>query len=338
MVTVSLICPIYNEGKFISSFIESVLRQDYPKSNTEVLLLDGMSTDNTREIISDYTAKYEYIKMLDNPQHVVPYSLNKGIRMSKGDVVVRLDAHCVYPDNYVSRLVDELYRLDADNVGGVWNTIPANDSIKCIAIALASSHPFGVGGSEHKIGAKRTKLVDTVPFGCYKREVFDRIGLFDEELTRNQDDELNARLINNGGKIYLVPDVVITYTARDSMQKMRKMYYQYGLYKPLVNKKLGKPATVRQFFPALFVMGVMVGLPFCFVSDVFAVIYIVIAAVYWLLGLCIGISKAKKFKRLALAVYIPWTFFNVHMSYGIGYLVGIYKIMTNRKFNVQFNR
>ena len=263
--TVSIICPVFNEEKYIEACIVSILEQDYPKEAMEVLFIDGNSTDNSTGIIKRYTAQYSFLKLLNNPERIVPYALNKGLEAAKGEVIMRLDAHCTYPTNYISELVRYLYQLNADNVGGVWNTQPAKDTPICQAIAFASSHPFGVGGSMHKIGASKIMETDTVPFGCYKREIFDKTGLFDTDLVRNQDDEFNGRLLNLGGKIYLIPQVIINYTARDTLCKMRKMYYQYGLYKPLVNKKLGAPATVRQFIPILFLLGLTIGGVVCMI-------------------------------------------------------------------------
>lgn len=335
---VSVVLPIYKEEKFIEKCILSILGQDYPKDRLELIFVDGMSPDRTREIVLEYSKKYPFIRLLDNPQKVVPYALNKGIKNAKGDVIIRLDGHCDYPANYISVLVKYLFQLKADNVGGIWNTLPARETDECYAIAIGSSHPFGVGGSEHKIGLKEIKQTDTVPFGCYKREVFDRIGYFDEQLTRNQDDEFNARLINNGGKIYIIPELVINYTSRDSMEKMRQMYYQYGLFKPLANKKLGAPATIRQFFPGLFVAGLVLGgILSCF-SKVILTLYLAVIAFYIGIGLYIGICSAIKYKRPALVLYMPYTFFNIHISYGIGYIKGIYKVLFNKKFDVKTNR
>ena len=335
---VSVVLPIYKEEMFIEKCILSVLAQDYPKDRLELIFVDGMSPDRTREIIQEYASKYSFIHLLDNPQRIVPFALNKGIKFSKGDVIIRLDGHCDYPTNYISILVKYLFDLDADNVGGVWCTLPAKDTTECHAIAIGSSHPFGVGGSEHKIGSKEIKRTDTVPFGCYRREIFDRIGFFDEDLIRNQDDEFNARLINHGGKIFIIPELVINYTSRDSMQKMRKMYYQYGLFKPLVNRKLGAPATIRQFFPGLFVTGLVLGgLLSCF-SKTICCIYLSVVALYLLIGIVIGVRKAFSHHKPALVWYMPYTFFNIHISYGIGYLTGLYKVLFNKRFEVQVNR
>lgn len=336
--TVTVVCPIYNEGKYIDGFIRSVLQQDYPAEMLVILLVDGMSVDNTRDISNHYSEKYSNIHLVDNPDKTVPYALNKGISMAHSDVIIRMDAHCTYPSHYISRLVEQLYLLDADNVGGVWNTLPAKNTVECLSIAIASSHPFGVGGSTHKIGATHIMKVDTVPFGCYKRELFDRIGLFDYDLIRNQDDEFNARIIKNGGSIYIIPDVIIDYTARDCMRKMRNMYYQYGLFKPLVNKKLGSPATLRQFFPALFLVGLVAGLVLSFFSSLIAVLYVLVLALYFGIGLSVGLRKAFAYHCAGLVLYIPYTFLNIHISYGWGYIKGLQKLFRHKNFNVNTNR
>jgi glycosyltransferase involved in cell wall biosynthesis len=335
---ISVICPTYNEEKYIAQCIESTIAQDYPLSKIELLFVDGRSSDNTRDIIIEYQKKYDFIKLLDNPHKIVPYAMNIGINQASGKFIIRIDAHATYPTYYFSELIKYIQSLNADNVGGVWNTLAANDSTECRSIAIASSHKFGVGNSQHKVGAKQIIETDTVPFGCYRRDVFNRIGLFDEELVRNQDDEFNARLINSGGKIFLIPDIVINYTARDTLKKMSTMYYQYGLFKPLVNKKLRKPATVRQFFPALFLTGLFWGAIVSFFSSLLMTIFFVIIVIYLATGISIGIEKAKQQADIKLIYYLPFTFFIIHASYGWGYIIGYYKVFCNKKINVKTNR
>ena len=335
---VSVICPVFNEEKFIEACIVSIIEQDYPQDAMEVLFVDGRSTDNTVNIIRRYMEQYHFLKLLDNPNRVVPHALNIGLEAAKGEVIMRLDGHCTYPTNYISELVKYLYLLNADNVGGVWNTQPAKDTPVCQAIALASSHPFGVGGSMHKIGASKIMETDTVPFGCYKREVFEKTGPFDTDLVRNQDDEFNGRLQNMGGKIYLIPQVIINYTARDTLCKMRKMYYQYGLFKPLVNKKLGAPATIRQFFPLLFLLGLVIGGICSFFSPFVLHIYTTILMLYLFIGIVVGSMGAIRAHQPLMALLMPYVFFNIHMSYGIGYIVGIFNVICNKPALATHNR
>ena len=333
-----MICPVFNEEKFIEACIMSIIEQDYPQDAMEIIFVDGRSTDHTTDIIRRYMQNYPFMKLIDNPERIVPYALNKGLQEATGEVIMRLDGHCTYPTNYISELVKYLYLLNADNVGGVWNTQPAKDTPICQAIALASSHPFGVGGSMHKIGVSKITETDTVPFGCYKREVFEKTGPFDTDLVRNQDDEFNGRLLNLGGKIFLIPQVIINYTARDTLCKMRQMYYQYGLYKPLVNKKLGAPATVRQFFPLLFLLGLFVGGICSFFSSFILQLYTTILLIYLFVGIVVGCMGAIRTHQPLLVLLMPYVFFNIHMSYGLGYLVGIFSVMRNKSVKVSNNR
>lgn len=331
----SVICPTYNEEKYIAACIDSILAQDYPQEDLEVLFADGMSTDKTRDIIREYMEKYPFIRLLDNPKRIVPPALNIAIKEAKGDIIMRLDAHAIYPTNYFSVLVERLTKLNADNVGGVCRTLPINDTPVCKAIAIASSSPFGMGNSYFRIGADHEMCVDTVPFGCFRRDIFDRIGYFDEDLVRNQDDEFNGRIVKNGGRIFLIPSVVIDYFARDSIKKVAKMFYQYGLFKPLVNKKLGQPATIRQFFPPLFVLGLILGLIVSCFSKLIMVLYILVLCAYLFLAITFGTRSTHNLRILAI---LTATFFTIHVSYGWGYLTGIYKLLFKKSFGAEVNR
>lgn len=331
---VSIICPIYNEEKYIKNCIESILNQDYPSNNFEVIFIDGLSIDNTREIILYYAKSYPNIKLLDNPQKYVPQALNIGIKESTGDIIMRIDAHSTYPKNYISLLVKMLYDLKADNIGVCCKTLPSQNTITSISIAIASSHIFGVGNSKFRIGIKDIVETDTVPFGCYRRSVFDKIGYFDDELIRNQDDEFNGRLKKNGGKIFLIPDIEITYFARNSISKMFMMYYQYGLFKPLVNKKLGSPTTIRQLIPVLFVFFIFGGVLLSIYSHFILITLIIILSIYILISFYFSFEKAYEKKNINLIFYMPLIFFLIHISYGIGYWVGMYNILFKKKFNV----
>ena len=311
---VSVICPVFNEERFIEPCIMSILEQDYPQEYIEVFFIDGNSTDKTRDIVSRYAREYSFIKILDNPKRFVPYALNMGLEVASGEVIMRLDGHCTYPTNYISELVKYLYLLNADNVGGVWNTQPAKNTVICQAIAQASSHPFGVGGSMHKIGT--SKIIET----------------------DNQDDEFNGRLLKLGGKIFLIPQVIINYTARDTISKMCKMYYQYGLYKPLVSKKLGAPATIRQFFPIAFLLWLILGGIGSFFSQFIMCIYLAVLILYTFIGIVVGSMSAIRTHQLLLTLVMPYIFFNIHVSYGIGYMIGIIHLFKNEKYSAKSNR
>lgn len=343
---ISVIVPIFNEEKYIARCIESIVGQDYPKNDLEVLFVDGMSTDRTRAIISEYLVKYPFIRLIDNTQRIVPPAMNIGIKAAKGDVIIRLDAHATFPSCYFSVLVQKLDELQADNVGGICHTLPASNNDVCVAIANVLGSKFGMGNSFFRIGSKKVIEVDTVPFGCFHRELFDRIGYFDEELIRNQDDEFNGRIIKNGGKIYLLPQLVIDYYARDTIGKIYKMFNQYGLFKPLVNKKLGSPTSLRQFFPPCFVLGLFSG-PLCLIPMVFgnscmniiaiymASIYIMVIMLYFLLATYNSFKDTSNLRQVFIQ---DWVFFVVHFSYGLGYLHGYCKLIFNQHFTAKMNR
>ena len=336
---VSLVCPIYNEEKYIGRFIDSILRQSMPHDQMEVLFIDGMSNDNTRSIIQEAIKTHPFIRLIDNPHRTSPYALNIGIKAAHGDCIFRLDAHADYPADYLCALLRYKEELpNAENVGGVCITLPTNDSTKAIAISKVLSSPFGMGNSYFRTGTDNIREVDTVPFGCFSKDLFSRIGFFDTSLIRNQDDEFNGRIIKNGGKIYLIPSIRVNYYARDTIAKTRKMFYQYGLYKPLVNKKLGAPATIRQFFPLMFLIGLVVGGVLSIFSDPLRYIYFAVIALYLFIGLVLGSMSAIRCDRPLLILYMPWVFLNVHLSYGWGYLMGIIKLLCNKSFNAKPNR
>lgn len=339
MIMISVICPIFNEENYISKCINSILELDYPKDDLEILFVDGMSRDKTRAIVTEYAAKFPFIRLIDNPDKVVPHGMNAGIRAAKGDIIVRLDAHCEYPTDYFSKLVRGLKELpNADNVGGVCLTLPCNETDTAYAIAEVLSSSFGMGNSYFRTGAKEVMKVDTVPFGCFRKTIFDKVGLYDLDMVRNQDDELNGRIINAGGSIYLLPSVEIKYYARDKINKVRKMFYQYGLYKPLGNKKLGSPATLRQFVPVLFLLGVVIGGALSCLFEWVRYAYFAVLLLYFGLGAYLGIKSGMKHHRPMLMLLMPYTYLNVHLSYGWGYIKGLYKVTMDKPFSVQANR
>ncbi len=332
---ITILCPTYNESTRITACIESLLLQGLTAETAEVFFIDGMSTDGTRQIIAQYVDKYSYIHLLDNPGHIVPGALNIGIRQAKGDPVFRIDAHATYPETYFKQLTFQSKRLLADNVGGVIITHPAGKNVMARAVALGMSSHFGVGDSFFRTGTPHIRRVDTVPFGCYPKSLFDRIGLFDEDLARNQDDEFNARICKNGGSIYLIPQVKIDYYARESLSKAARMFFQYGLFKPLVNKKLGKISTLRQLIPPLFVAALLTG-TFCAVFFPWAcVLFGVVAALYLLCALAFALSETRS---PAVVAAMPFVFFVFHISYGGGYWCGLYKLLTGASFSVTSTR
>ena len=256
----SVIVPIYNEEKYIAKCIDSILEQDFPKDELEIILADGMSQDCTREIVAKYTAKYPFISLIDNPKRIAPWAMNLAVKEAKGDVIMRLDAHAIYEKNYFSALVRALKVYDADNVGAVCRTDVLNKTPKTLAIREVLSNKFGVGNSTFRTGISGVQEVETVPFGCWKREVFEKYGMYDVRLVRNQDIELNKRIIRGGGRIVIVPDTYCTYFARENYHELAKNNYGNGKWNILTvyYTKEMRSLSVRHFVPLAFVLSLIV--------------------------------------------------------------------------------
>lgn len=315
---VTIVVPCRNEERYIVECLDSILACDYPSDRLEVLVVDGMSDDGTRAVLADYAARNPLVRMLDNPRRITPVALNLAIRAARGEVIVRMDAHVVYPRNYVSRLVAALDEFGADNVGAVLRTLPANQTAMGKAIAIGMSHPFGVGTSYFRIGTDQPRWVDTIAFFCIRRSTFDRVGMFDEELIRHQDGEFNARLIKSGGRILLIPDVVSYYYARATLRQVGRMFYQYGYFKPLVAKKLGRFMTVRQLIPPGFVLGLLVTGVAALLWKPALILFGLVAGSY--AGIVLGSAVQTALKQgpavgAALAAVLPV----IHVSYGVGF-------------------
>jgi len=327
---VTVIVPCRNEVGNIRECLRSILANDYPRDRLEILVADGMSDDGTRQVIEDVSRQCAIVRLLDNPGRTASTGLNAGIVQARGQIIMRMDAHNHYASDYIRQLVGWLEKSGADNVGGVCVTVPANDTPVAQAIAIGMSHRLGVGNSYFRIGVSSPRWVDTVPFGCYRREVFHRIGLFDEELVRNQDDEFNLRLIKHGGRILLVPDVVAYYLGRDTLVNLGRMCYQYGYFKPLVVRKVGRLMTLRQLVPATFLLSLLVTAAAAPWSLVAAAVFAAILGAYAAaIGLCAARTAVARGPRCA--AWLVLVFPVMHFSYAVGYLRGIVDFLVLRR-------
>jgi glycosyltransferase involved in cell wall biosynthesis len=320
---VSVVVPCRNERDHVAPCLASILGNDYPVDRREVVVVDGMSDDGTRDRILEVAATNPAVRLVDNPTRVTPAALNLGIAATTGDIVLRMDAHARYPGDYIRRLVDALEHTGADNVGGVLRTLPGAPGALPEAIAMAMRHPFGIGNAAFRTGVRVPSWVDTVPFGCFRRSLFDRLGGFDPELLRNQDDEMNGRIIRAGGRILLLPDVLVDYFARPSLGKLARMYYQYGYYKPLVVRKLGLVPTARQLVPAALIVALAASaLAAARSPSLGALALAIVAGAY---GLGVGLATGTTWwrTRRAAALLLPVVFPVLHFAYGWGYLRGL---------------
>ena len=315
---VTVVMPIRNEGAFLARSLGSVLAQDYSPDRLEVIVADGMSDDGTREAIDELRGRHPNLVRIDNPQRIVATGLNAAIRRARGEYVVRVDGHTEIAPDYVRRCVEALERTGADNAGGrmtAAGTGPFGE-----AVALATSSPFGVGGARFHY-SEREEWVDTVYLGAWRREVFDRIGVFDEELVRDQDDEFNYRLRASGGRILLTPAVKSLYTVRARPARLWRQYFEYGLWKVRVLQKHPRQMQPRQFVPPAFaatLAALGVASPFS-------------AAARWGLAGVAGAYAAANVaaaasvsrRRPARLPLVSLAFAILHLSYGFGFLTGL---------------
>lgn len=322
----SVVCPLFNEKKYIVSCIESIQKQDYPKDDLEVIFVDGISTDGTREILQEYCKSNANFIMLDNPKHIVPCAMNLAIRQAKGDIILRLDMHAEYATNYFSQLTQKLKELNADNVGCVCNTDVMNKTPKSLAIKAVLSSRFGVGNGSFRIGADKIMEVDTVPFGCFRRDVFDKYGYYDEQLVRNQDIELNKRIAAGGGKILLIPEALCTYYARETYGAIARNNYRNGLWNLLTVKHTRDFASLslRHFVPLIFLLSLVLPPLAALLWWPLAIISVLSLSAYLLILMLVSIKLHKSDKELKIFLLVN-AFIVLHFSYAAGSFVGIFK-------------
>lgn len=322
--SVSIIIPCRNEERAIELCLMSVREQDY-RGIVEILCVDGRSTDKTREIITRIAAEDGRVRLIDNPYRVVPHAMNMGIEAAKGDVIVRLDAHSSYPPDYVRRCVQGLVETGAWNYGGVFvNRVPS-DGVMARTIAALTNHPFGVGNA-HFRHARQRREVDTVPFGCFPREVFKKVGLFDERLVRNQDNELNARIWRAGGRIVLDPSIQIFYQNQGTLRGLLRQAGWTGSWNAITHYLCPHAFRWRHALPGAFALGVMAvaglsaGLLFAGQNGL-ALLALVPLVPYCAAALWAGLALGSK-HGLRVGVLSPLVGFLYHFVYGWGYLWG----------------
>ena len=327
----SVICPIYNEEIYVAHCLDSIQDQDYPKDDLEVLFVDGMSTDRTREIIQSYLPKCPYVRIIDNPDRYVSWAMNRGIDASRGEVIIRIDAHTRYEPNYFSALVRRLYELDAADVGTVCKTDVLHKTPKTLAIREVLCNRFGVGNSVFRTGIDEVREVDTVPFGCWKRETFDKYGRYDVRLIRNQDIELNKRVIRGGGKIYIIPDTFCTYYARETFAGLASNNFANGKWNLLTVWITGKLTSLspRHFVPLLFVLSLLIPL----IVGIFwrPALWVALASLV-AYGVLLGAISFKLAREKQLSFFrLLESFLILHLSYGCGSLMGLLSLTFVKK-------
>lgn len=317
---VSIIMPLLNEEKYLQKTLESLLAQDYCADHLEILCIDGGSDDRTLDILRLCASTHKRFKILSNTGRKTAIGLNIGIRAALGTYIVRVDGHSIYPSDYISTLIRQHRALGAANVGTVCHTRSLNQTIVGRAASFVLSSRFGVGNSRFRIGSRSVEEVDTVPFGCYEREIFSRIGFFDERLHRTEDYEFNQRLRRHGGRIFLLPSPGLTFYTRDSLGELVSKQFGngYGVAETAMFFRLSSSIAWRHLVPLMFV-GYLLCLPIAACVSWLAFLPLVL---YGLVGLGFALKAAARERSLPVGACAAILFPMVHIAYGIGSLTG----------------
>lgn len=322
---VSVIAPCRSEARFIENTLNSILQSDYPAEKIEVLVVDGMSTDGTREIVQKMASQDSRIRLLDNPARIQAAAMNIGIKAAQGDYIARIDCHATYDSSYIRKCIELAERTGAANAGGYWITLPGDDTPVAKAIAAATSNRFGVGKSVHRIGGTEQET-DNVAFGMFKRELFEKTGLYDERLVRNEDPELNHRIRKAGGRVIISPEIKVGYYNRATYRRLWQQAFNNGLwnlYTIWLTGGMGGLAP-RHFVPMVFALGLIT-----FTIGAFSwwpVKWMLLCYILLYLSIAYTFSIRSARQTRTSAILILWTFVVSHVAYGLGSIWAIITI------------
>lgn len=321
LVTAIIVCR--NDARHIGHCLESLVGMDYPKERLEVVVCDGSSKDGTREIVREYAARYPFIRLRDNPKKTLASGWNVGVENASGDLICTLIAHQTYRTDYLSGSLRYLREYDADGVGGAIETVPQTDSAIGRAIAAVWSHPFGVGNSYFRIGTSRPRWVDNIHCGVYRRSVFERVGKYNERLTRSQDADFQSRVRNAGGRLLLVPDVFSTYHTRSRYLSFARYAFVNGFWvvKPLEQGTFLR--SIRHWVPLVFVVALAVLVAWSIVSGLGRIALAAAIVLYLILAVIAGVTVSLRRRDLRYLLLMPLMFATLHFGYGLGAAAGL---------------
>lgn len=329
--TVTVIIPCRNEQRFIGSCLDSILSGDYPPELLEIIVADGMSDDGTREVLQTFANRYTgapSVRTIDNPQKIVSTGLNRAIEQARGEIIVRMDAHTEYATDYIRRCAEVLQETGADNVGGAHRTRASGYLQEAITLAFHS--PFAVGGARsHDVDYEGP--IDSVIYGCWRKKTLLKIGMFDEELVRNQDDELNLRIIRGGGVVYQSAKILSWYQPRASLRALFRQYMQYGYWKVRVIRKHRIPAKWRHLGPGAWVLGLLLlGILSLFLAPA-RMILLLSLTLYFSATLLASLVTCRQPARFKFIPILPVIFSLYHFGYGYGFLRGLVDFIILRR-------
>jgi succinoglycan biosynthesis protein ExoA len=328
MPSVSIIIPCFNEQATIYKLLEAIQVQTYSLAKLEVIIADGMSTDNTRFEIASFADTHPdlQITIVENLKRNIPAGLNCALKKARGEIIVRLDAHSIPHPNYIERCVADLEAGLGDNVGGIWIIRPSSESWIAQSIAIASSHPIGVGDARYRY-AWKSGLVDTVPFGAFKRDLLALVGFFDETLLTNEDYEFNARIRKSGGRVWLNPSIQSIYFSRPTLSGLAKQYFRYGFWKMRMLLRYPDSLRWRQGLPPLFVISIVL-LGFAGIFLPLARVLLTVESVMYAIVLILaGVKAALGKKQKFLVIGLPLAISCMHIFWGLGFLWSMIKVL-----------
>jgi len=320
---VTVIVPCRNEEKHIARCLESILANDYPQERLEILVLDGMSEDRTREIVASYGERYPMIRLVENPEKHIPAAMNLGIQNARGETIMKMDAHSTFQRDHISLCVAYQEKYGAENVGGVWKMAPGADTAVARAIVLGMAHRFGSGNAKIKVGASQPTWSDSAAFGCFKKELFSRVGLFDERLRGGSDMDMNIRIRAAGGRILLVPQIVVNYYADATLKKFWKHNFADGVWTSYVMKFGKKAWSWRHWVPAAFVLSLLGSFALSAVWPLFLWGGLGIVGIYAATSLGVSSRIAIREKDSKQILVLPAVFGTRHVAHGLGALFGL---------------
>jgi glycosyltransferase involved in cell wall biosynthesis len=322
---ISIIVPCYNEEASIGSLLEALLHQTYLRTQMEVIIADGLSQDKTRAVIALFQASHPDlpVHIKDNAARSIPAGLNAAAAAACGEILVRLDAHCIPVPEYVACCVDAIEVGKGSVVGGVWEIRPGGPGFVAESIARAAAHPLGVGDALYRLGAAEGP-VDTVPFGAFRRSLFQQMGGFDEGLLTNEDYEFFTRVRQAGGVIWLDPAIRSTYIARATLPELARQYWRYGFWKLKMLQQHPRSLRWRQALPPLFVLSLLaLGIISIFLP-LAGLVLLAEIALYLLVLAAAGLHAAVRQSRPLLLPGLLLAIATMHLSWGSGFLWSIF--------------